>query len=152
MKIEDRGIILYFLFLPLTFLFLSNLLFSPSLPSCTPSLYSQTHTCERKKTKVFHYFEGLQLLLNFLKYIFLYCFTSGVWTIWERKLGTSVCRLFVWPQLKVVLRLVKRGENENEAQLAGTGIFGPDLTVGAPFLTTMLAILFCSIVKKTFKG
>lgn len=84
--------------------------------------------------------------LIFLNYIFLYCFKSGVWTIWERNVGTAVCRLSVWQQLKVVLRLVKRSETENEALLACIGKFGPDPTVGASFLTTVLGILFCSTV------
>lgn len=92
------------------------------------------------------------VVLIFLNCIFLYCFKSGVWTIWERKVGTSVCRLSIWQQLKVVLRLVKRSETESEALLACIGKFGPGPTTGASFLTTVLGILFCSTVQETFRG
>lgn len=157
MRIDDRGRIPFLLpFCPslVSPVPQKPLSFSLSHPlsHCTPTLCSQTHMCfEIQKTSL-SLLWGFVVSFNFLNYIFLYYFKSGVSTIWERKLGTSACRLSIWQQLKVVLRLIKRSETENEALLACFGKFGPDPTAWTPFLTTVLGILFCSTVQKAFRG
>lgn len=67
-----------------------------------------------------------------IKKLMPFCFIASIVFYLEYGLsrkeswGISACRLSIWQKLKVVLRVLKRSEIENEGLLACIGKFGPD--------------------------